>query len=264
MKARPRNLLPAPWVLALCLVALAGCGRASEGTAAPPTEELAPPPKPPAAGPLGQLAASHILIEYAGAPRAAPTTTRSREEALALAGELAQRARAGEDFAELARTHSDGPTAQNGGNIGLFPVAQMIPAFSAACAKLEIDEVSEPVETEFGFHVIRRNPLIAARHILVMYDASRNKPPEIHRTREEARALSAKIQQEARQGADFLELARKYSDDKQSGPSGGELGFFPRGAMVPAFDQAAFALEVGGVSEVVETDFGFHVIQRFE
>lgn len=264
MRFRRSTLPPVSWVLALGLVALAGCGAGSEDTAVPAAEEKAPPQQPHAAGPIGQLAASHILIEYAGAPRAEPNITRSREEALELASELARKAKAGEDFAELARTHSDGPTAQNGGNLGLFPVAQMIPAFSAACAKLEIGEVSEPVETEFGFHVIRRNPVIAARHILVMHDGSRNKPPEVHRPREEARALSEKVLAEARQGGDFKELARKYSDDKQSGPSGGELGFFARGAMVPAFDQAAFALEVGGVSEVVETDFGFHIIQRFE
>ena len=58
-------------------------------------------------------------------------------------------------------------------------------------------------------------------------------------------------------------MAKEYSDGP-SGPKGGDLGEFPESTMVPSFGKAAFALEVNGVSEVVESDFGFHVIQRYK
>ena len=68
--------------------------------------------------------------------------------------------------------------------------------------------------------------------------------------------------EKARNGEDFAGLAQEYSDGP-TGPRGGDLGMFPRGRMVPAFDNAVFALEVNGLSEIVETPFGYHVIQRY-
>lgn len=78
---------------------------------------------------------------------------------------------------------------------------------------------------------------------------------------EEKRALAEKVREEVQGGQDFAELARKYSDDKGSVEQGGSLGYFARGVMVPAFEEAAFSLEPGQVSEVVRTPFGFHVIK---
>jgi peptidyl-prolyl cis-trans isomerase C len=78
-----------------------------------------------------------------------------------------------------------------------------------------------------------------------------------------ARAKADDVLKQARAGADFAELAKKYSNDV-SAPRGGDLSFFPKGQMVPAFDAAAFALQPGQVSDVVETPFGFHVIKVTE
>jgi peptidyl-prolyl cis-trans isomerase D len=77
----------------------------------------------------------------------------------------------------------------------------------------------------------------------------------------EKRALIEKLRERALKGEDFAALARTHSDDSGSGAQGGDLGFFARGTMVPAFERAAFTLNVGAISEVVTTDFGYHIIR---
>ncbi len=106
-----------------------------------------------------EIAASHILIAYQGATRAAPYVQRTKEEALKLAQDLRGRAVKGEDFSALAGEFSDdrGSAAQ-GGSLGKFRREQMVPEFSSAAFALEVGDVSEVVESPFGFHVIRRNP----------------------------------------------------------------------------------------------------------
>jgi parvulin-like peptidyl-prolyl isomerase len=100
---------------------------------------------------------------------------------------------------------------------------------------------------------------IRASHILLMYKGSSRSTAT--RTKAEAEATIATLRKELDDGADFAELAKQHSDCPSS-EEGGDLGFFPRGAMVPEFDKAAFALEPGQVSDTVVTSFGFHLIQR--
>jgi parvulin-like peptidyl-prolyl isomerase len=105
---------------------------------------------------------------------------------------------------------------------------------------------------------------VGARHILLPYVGATRARPDITRSKEEARAFAEEMVAKARaDGADFQALAREHSSCP-SAPQGGDLGTFGPGQMVPAFEQAAFALDVGGVSGVVETPFGFHVIQRYQ
>jgi parvulin-like peptidyl-prolyl isomerase len=106
-----------------------------------------------------EIAASHILISYIGAMRAAPYIQRSKEEAETLAESLRERALKGEDFAELSQEFSDDRgSAANGGSLGRFRREQMVPEFSNAAFALEVDDISEVVESSFGFHVIKRTP----------------------------------------------------------------------------------------------------------
>lgn len=223
------------------------------------------PPSADSFDPNMELAASHILVAYQGASRANPEITRTKEDARKRAEDLTKRAKAGEDFAMLAQENSDGPTAPRGGDLGIFQAGRMVPQFSQVCAQLAVGEISGPVETEFGFHVIRRNKVdrISARHILVMHKDSQRVPPEVTRTRDEALARAQEVLQKAKAGEDFGTLAAEYSD----GPTktrGGDLGAFGKGAMVPEFENAAFGLEVGAISDVVETPFGFHIIMRYQ
>jgi peptidyl-prolyl cis-trans isomerase C len=104
---------------------------------------------------------------------------------------------------------------------------------------------------------------VKARHILVRFKGSpvpaRAGQKEL--TEEEALAKAQDIRKKLLDGADFAELAKKESDDVGSGANGGELGTFGRGRMVPPFEQAAFSLEVGKISEPVKSQFGYHIIK---
>jgi parvulin-like peptidyl-prolyl isomerase len=100
---------------------------------------------------------------------------------------------------------------------------------------------------------------VRASHILLMYEGSERSTAT--RSKEEARQKIQSLTTELADGADFGELARAHSDCP-SGRSGGDLGRFGRGQMVGPFEDAAFALEVGGTSGVVETAFGYHIICR--
>ena len=100
---------------------------------------------------------------------------------------------------------------------------------------------------------------INASHILLMYAGSERS--RATRSQEEAQTQIAAIAGELDGGADFAALAREHSDCG-SAQAGGDLGAFGRGQMVKAFEDAAFALNVGETSAVVETPFGYHIIRR--
>ena len=222
-----------------------------------------------AEGQPGELNAAHILIMHTGSERVPEEITRTKEEALALAQEVAKKAKAEDaDFAALATEHSDCPSSVEGGNLGNFPPDQMVPAFSEATMKLAIGEVSGIVESPFGYHIIRRQelqiiPKASAKHILVQYQGSMRAGEEITRTKEEALARIQECLKRAQAGEEFEDLAEEYSDGP-TGPRGGDLGEFPQGVMHPAFDEAVFACEVGKITDVVETPFGYHVIYRYQ
>lgn len=97
---------------------------------------------------------------------------------------------------------------------------------------------------------------VQASHILIRVNANATEEEKLT-----AKLKLENVKSEIDKGKSFSEMAKEYSDDPGSATQGGDLGYFRRGAMVPPFEEAAFALKPGGLSEVVETAFGFHLIK---
>ncbi|MDH5596769.1 MAG: protein translocase subunit SecD [Candidatus Peregrinibacteria bacterium] len=103
-----------------------------------------------------KVRASHILISYVGAERANPEVTRTKDEAREEAMNILEEVKADpENFADFAKQYSDGPTGANGGDLDFFEKGVMAPAFEESAFSMAVDQVSELVETSFGFHIIK-------------------------------------------------------------------------------------------------------------
>lgn len=223
---------------------------------------------PVAAAPSGDEACGQmIVVSYRGATAAAPSITRSKAEAKTRAQSLLERAQH-EDFAALAKSESDAPSsAPRGGVMGTFARADW-PAIHAALQpeifRLREGQIAKkPIEAPYGFVLLRRCKLekAHARHLLIRYAGAKNAKPDITRTKEEARALAQKLLGEIHSPQDFQRLIERYSEDG-SRERGGDIGSVGRGRLAPAFEDALFGMKVGERSGVVETEFGFHIIER--
>jgi parvulin-like peptidyl-prolyl isomerase len=133
----------------------------------------------------------------------------------------------------------------------------------AVSAPIREAEEDAAIERERAILASQPNE-IGAKHILIMHKGSKSKPESVTRTYEEARKLAQDVLVKIRGGASFDEMVVKYTDEPGGAQRGGDLGIFERTVMVKAFTDVAFALKVGEVSEVVETQFGFHIIKRTE
>jgi peptidyl-prolyl cis-trans isomerase SurA len=209
-----------------------------------------------------------IVVAFAGAAHAKPEITRDKQTALRRAVELLAKARAGTDFAELARTESDAPSsAPRGGVMGTFHKADW-PALHMPMRDLifalRIGEIAPaPIEADYGIVLVRRCPVekAHARHILVRWKGSKRSDRKVKRTKQAAEARARELLQQLKAGADFAKLASTASEDG-SAKRGGDIGTQGRGALALPFEQALFALKPGELSDVVETEFGYHIIQR--
>lgn len=121
---------------------------------------------------------------------------------------------------------------------------------------LTSDTVISDEELQASFQEQAPGQRVRARHVLLTYPEGADEA-----TRDSVRTLADEIRQQAAAGDDFAALARQHSQDPGTAGEGGDLGWFERGRMVAPFEEAAFALETGEVSGVVETPFGLHVIK---
>lgn len=247
-----------------------GVTQAAPG-AAPTTEAsgAAEPTVPPP--PSDEICAEVIVVQWQGAAGASEAITRSQGDARVRAEELLRGLETGaRDFPTVAREDSDARSSgARGGLLGTYSRQswpQQHEAIRDRAFALQIDQTSEVTEAPYGWVIVHRCPTEHryTRHVLVRFAGARNAGPEITRTHDEAQALAAQIRERlAAPGADFLAIARESSEDT-SRERGGDMGWLGRGRLAPAYEAAAFALDVGAVSEPVESEFGFHVIQRVQ
>jgi len=182
---------------------------------------------------------------------------------------LAQRARAGEDFAKLVQDNSDAPDRANGGALGMRTADRYPPLFVEAVQSTAVGGIVGPVRSGAGFHVVKviakeqigsADAVVTqthARHILLQNDPKR--------TTEQAVAQLAEFKRriQAGNGADFASLARDNSQDG-SAKDGGDLGWARPGMFVPEFEEAMNRLAPGQISDPVVSRFGVHLIQVLE
>jgi peptidyl-prolyl cis-trans isomerase SurA len=208
------------------------------------------------------LRASHILIKLND--NATPQDTLvAYNKAL----DLYNKAKAGEDFGKLAKENSEDETTKNTlGDISYFSVLSTVYPFETAAYNLKINEISMPVRTAFGYHVIKltekiTNPgEVKVAHIMVLVPKDA-KPEDVKKAEEKINEVYTKLQA----GGDFGKLAIEFSDDKSSAKKGGELPWFGTGRMVPEFESAAFGLKnQGEYSKPVRTAFGWHILKKVD
>ncbi len=207
----------------------------------------------------GQLNLAMILI--AVPDNSSPAQTQALAER---AADIAQRARNGESFADLAKTYSQtADRGANGGDMGLRPADRYPDLFLQATEGLKTGEVTAPVRSAAGFHILkvverRQIPTLRvtqtrARHILLRPSAQMSQAQAVARLSEVRQALLAGK-------ADFATVAREMSQDG-SAPQGGDLGWANPGMFVPEFEQVMNRLRPGQVAEPLVSRFGVHLIE---
>ncbi len=202
---------------------------------------------------------SHILLSL---PEAA--TPQQLEDISRKAQDLAGRATKGEDFGQLAIANSNSQTALDGGSLGWRKGAQLPQFILDLVTKMKPGDVSAPVRTPSGFHVVKLNERrggesqvivnqVHVRHILL-------KPNELNDD-ETVRQKLSKLRDRINKGESFAGIASATSEDPGSAPDGGDLGWSGPGTFVPEFDKSIADLKVNDISEPFKTRYGWHIVQ---
>jgi peptidyl-prolyl cis-trans isomerase SurA len=204
---------------------------------------------------------SHILVRT---PE--ESTPEDLEKARIKIEEIMKALASGESFEQVSASYSDAPNALEGGNMGWRNSGQIPPAFLNLLQSMQIGEVSKPIRSPNGFHVVKitnkRNTdstLIVeqtkVRHILIKLNEVVSE--------QEAKQKMDSLKERLDNGDQFEDLARQYSEDG-SANSGGDLGWVNPGDTVPQFEEAMNALAPGEISEPIRSPFGWHIIQVLE
>jgi len=209
-----------------------------------------------------EVHASHILINV-------PDHIKGRDtlQYYQKADSIRNMALKGQSFAMLAEKYSDDPSAeQNGGNLGYFSALQMVYPFESAAFKTPVGDISKPVRTSFGYHIIKvddRRPTqgkVKVAHIMI-----RHQPGEVEDKSSESYKKALQIYDELQKEADWKELTERFSEDLSTRSNEGELPYFSTGGMLPNFEEAAFSLnQIGEISKPIKTRYGWHIIKLLD
>jgi peptidyl-prolyl cis-trans isomerase SurA len=202
---------------------------------------------------------SHILISV---PQTA--TPDQLEAADERAKDISKRANEGEDFAKLAIAYSNSQTALEGGSLGWRKGSELPTILTEVIAQLKPGQVSQPMRTPTGYHIVKLNETrgasgqsvveqIHARHILM----KTNELQDDATVRQKLNAIRERVQK----GEDFAGLAATTSEDPGSASEGGDLGWFGPGQYVPELDNAVSKLQDNEISEPFRSQFGWHIVQ---
>ncbi|MCG8475577.1 MAG: peptidylprolyl isomerase [Cytophagales bacterium] len=202
-----------------------------------------------------EVHASHILVRH---------STDSAKNLQKIRSVL-EKARQGEDFGDLAYRFSEDPSAKtNKGDLGFFSIMRMVQEFEEKAFTTPVGQISEPFQTKFGYHIIKVHEKIPARgriqiaHILVGADSRRASQEETA----EAFDKAMRIHNALKDGADWSEQCRLFSDHKPTVDKDGLLPEFSPGQMHPDFEAAAFALsKENPYSEPVQSAIGWHILK---
>jgi peptidyl-prolyl cis-trans isomerase SurA len=208
---------------------------------------------------LVQYHIGHILIAL---PEGASST--AIQTAQEKATNLVKKLRAGQDFTQTAMSESNDGNALKGGDLGWRTLKDMPTLFVGEVGKLRQGDISEPLRSPSGFHIIKMLELkglnenhtvvkTKVRHILI----KTNELVDDAEASKRAWTLKERIVS----GDDFATLARANSDDKGSAIKGGSLDWVESGALVKPFEEAMTKLKVNEISNPVQTQFGWHIIQ---
>ena len=209
-----------------------------------------------------EVDASHILlgIKQDASPE-------EEQEVLDKIKNIRKQIIAGKPFEDAAVEYSEDPSAQtNKGHLNYFSAFRMVAPFEDAAFNTPVGEISEPVRTNFGYHLIKVHDTRPNKGELqvahIMKNVGRNATPE---EKSKAKTAIDSIYQLLLNGADFAELAKKESQDRRSAVRGGEMPWFSAGSIVKEFSAPAFALKNDGdISEPVKTAYGYHIIKRLK
>ena len=204
---------------------------------------------------------SHILISLS-----ASATSEETRDAERRINEIREQLEAGADFAELALTYSQAQTALQGGSLGWRKGSELPTLFADIVFRMQPGEHSEPIQSGSGFHIVRLNEMrgaervvvdqVHARHILISPNALLDE--------DATRQKLIGIREQILRGDDFTAVANAVSEDSVSGSDGGDLGWVSPDDFVPEFAEKLRELEMGELSEVFRTRFGYHIVEVLE
>lgn len=212
-----------------------------------------------------EVRASHILVQLPADPTPEDTAA-AWKRIMALRDRVVK----GEDFAEVAKAKggSDDPSAEkNGGDLGWFSALQMVYPFETAAYNTKEGEVSQPVRTRFGYHIIKVEKKRPARgQVKVAHIMLRSTDQDTPEHQQSAETKINEIHQRISKGEiTFADAAMRFSEDESSNTKGGELPMFGTGKMIDEFEDASFALKANEeMSAPVKTRYGWHIIKRLD